>query len=167
MITTVLIVLVALVGLAATIGLLAWAYLREDNGDDERWIEAGPEQSGGSGVLCGSGVFDGEMAPDDNGRPDPGMDSDPSAEPGDEYADELRAIGQAAAADVLELHPVYDPAAICPVVAAAGQSLEDWHRCYKTANRRYWADRRREWKAETSAWWADYRDWRAEMGLAA
>ena len=165
MIADVLIGLVALVGLGATIGLLAWAYLREDNDDAD--TAADPEA--GPGVL----VPDVRLCLSDQGRLSAALDEPalPSRElrevADDGWADELRAIGEAAAADELELHPIWDPAAICPMVAAAGMSLEDWDRCYKTSNRRYWAGRRLAWKTECKDWWEDYRAWREQMELAA
>jgi len=173
MIAVVLIVLVALLGLAATIGLLAWAYLRgdDDNGQAAPASVQVPVPDTPEPMAPGPGLTVRDLPADHAeapGRLYPDTsDDEPGPDDGDAYAAELRAIGEAAAADVLELHPVWDPAVICPVVAAAGMSLEDWDRCYKTANRRYWADRRRAWKKETLDWWADYRDWRAQMGLAA
>jgi len=172
MIADVLVGLVAVVALIGVVGVLAWRYLRED--DDDGQASQAPVQmpvpdapqrmAPGQSITVLDLPADHaqtagrlhENSPDDQPKPD-----------GDDWADELRAIGEAAAADVLELHPVWDPAAICPQVAAAGMSLEDWDRCYKTSNRRYWAGRRQVWKAETLAWWEDYRAWREQMGLAA
>jgi len=161
MITIVLVVLAAVIVLIAVIVLLAWRYLREDDDDGEFRADD---------TRHSDGLGDQETNPALLAVQDlPPVATEAAAlELLDQaWPDQLRAIGEAAAADVLELHPVWDPAAICPQVAAAGMSLEDWDRCYKTPSRRYWADRRKAWKTETLAWWEDYRDWRAEMGLAA
>jgi len=195
MIADVLIVLVAVVVLTGIIGVCAWRYLREDNKDEsfrdvsmrpggdrpsDTTDHDGPQRTAARRRVHGYKVPDwaaGAAHGERRGEPSTTVRSDQRtrlsvapdlAEPsdGDSYATELRSIRLAADSDVLRLELAWYPGRMPAWVSAAGLSLEDWQRCLRTPNRRYWAARRAAWKQETLDWWADYRDWRAEMGLA-